>query len=630
MMKKGLLLSLLVVAVVVMTVPAGARAPIVMPLPDIIIGDLGSSGDPDDIDGANHLLRYLNITQIGAPGWITTQNGMGTANLSVYYACFSDGNDPDGSVLTKASTDVAIVEPLTEFERTVLTGASHVMPAPGKMINAGGFSWLSLINTAAVSSGTLTDAYSATPLLNGQPPAAFPAGWDAISSLTIYAVEEVSDGVDMVRLVGQASSAVWSELGVVDSSGAAPNVLVDLDFAGNLRGWVPMTITDTADFLGGFALPLPEGLGFLDTPADNALPIYGEWQSGLDDGNPEIAPIIDADEATVGANNILRMTATLGTNAATAAEATAYRIQYAADAFQHLGAVWGLTVDPATAGPVPGPATGANFDLVALWAVPYTLTEYADGELLSDLGSVVAGFEDARDYKVIFGMIDGEAADVDPIWLANLLVEVIARPLGKVPHIAWGTGVPFDDPTQGWQESIKQPVIGGVLWGRGDVVYGPSGAWLDIAPGFSSPAYQESAPRPNGFGVAVSDAAGKVVRFRTSLVSITNVDQTPMIRMIALAWRGAGVSNMVWQEELGSTMFLKGLLTGAGVTSGAPATPKSTGSVIETYYHTQNGDGTSLLAPTMDIYNPGTLDGTTWPNVNGAIRVSFFSVEDDV
>ena len=319
MIKKGLLLSVLVVAVVAIAVPAGARAPIVNPLPDIIIGDLG--GDYHSTTGL-HLLRYLNITNIGAEGWIKTQNSMGTTNLSIYYASYSAIVDPDSSVLIKASNTTAIIEPLTDVERQILTGSLLAPLGEAKKINGGGFAWLSLINTVTTSE-PLTDAYSATVLANGMVSGDFPAGWDAPSTLTIYALERAWDGAATVPLLSTASSLAWSVIGAYDRQGST-NPLADLDFSAGANGWVPGSPGPSLpdyDVVGAFHNG--SGLAFT-APGDNTVAIYGLWQSGT--GGTTVAPFIDADEVSVGENSMIHLTATLGSDAATAAACPGYRI----------------------------------------------------------------------------------------------------------------------------------------------------------------------------------------------------------------------------------------------------------------------------------------------------------------
>jgi hypothetical protein len=625
MIKKGLLLSLLVVAVVCVAVPAGARAPIVESLPDIIIGDAG------DTSGGNSLLRYLNIIEIGTPGWITTQNGMGTANLSVYYASYSDNIDQDGSTVVKDSNTTDVIEPLTGAERSLLTGGSHVAPPTAKRIDLGGsgvgFTWLSLFNSL-VSSGTL-NAYDLDPAVNGVAPVDFPAGFDDVSTLTIYALEV--DGA--TRLLGSATSLVVSEAGVADSAGDSDTNLLDQNGADLLGLWVETPgLAATEDFDIISVMAVPDGLGWNPLPNNNSRVVFGQWESG-DGTNP--ATIISADEGTVGAGNILHLTATLGSNAATALQSTGYRLYYAAGAYQHFGGATVFT-DPARGASVLTPATGADFDLHLYWAVPYDLTEYADGELLSDFGSVTGGaYADARDYRILFGMIDHEAADADAVWMSNLKVDVIARPAGRIPHIAWGgEGVPFTDTTQGWQETDKVPTIAGVTWPIGNVSFSPAGTWFDIGPGIADVGYQEAAPRPAAFGVGVSWTASKLVRFRAHLTSVTNVEQSPMFRILGLIWRGGIPMNISWQDELGPNVFAKPTMELlGGVTTGTPAVPKGgAGSIVEVYIYTHSGGpANALLAPSMDVYNANTFaEETGWAPANGSLRLSSFSVEDDI
>ena len=654
MMKKGLLLSLLVVAVVCMSVPAGARAPIVESLPDIIIGDAG-----DVSAGGNHLLRYLNVVELGSPSWITTQNGMGMANLSVYYASYSDQIDAvpgvsktipnDASTIIKDCNTTGVIEPLNGAERTALQSPSHTFPPPEKRINFGQsgveFTWLSLFNTATTSSG-LVSIYTETfpgntqAATHGLQVADFAPGWDAVSTLTIYALEV--DGA--TRLLGKASSLVMSELSTGDRTGST-NTLINATGAELLATWVETPgLLPTVDYDIIPVMSVPGGLGFQTPPDNNTLPVYGEWQSG---NGTLPATIIDADEATVGEDHILHLVATLGSNAATALESTGYRVYYAAGAYQHFGGAVVLS-DPARGSnpsqliaSVLTPASGADFNLHLYWAVPYDLTEYRDGEILSDFDSVTAtgAYGDARDYRVLFGMIDAEAADTDAVWMSNLKVEVVGRPPGRAPHIAWGgDDVPFTDFTQGWQETTKIAIVGGVAWPIGDVEYSPAGDYLNIAPGIGDVGYQETAPRPAGFGVGVRWTAGKLVRFRAHLTSVTDVEQSPMFRILGLIWRGTTPMNITWQDELGSNILAKFEMERlGGVTTGSPGVPKGgEGSIVETYIYTHNGDplggaAIGLLGPVLDVYNADTfVDGTGWSPANGSLRMSSFSVEDGI
>jgi len=631
MIKKGFLLSLLVVAVVAIAVPAGARAPIVNPLPDIIIGDLG--GDYHTTTGLR-LLRYLNIANVGAEDWIKTQNGMGTTNLSIYYASYSAIVDPDSSVLIKASNTTAIIEPLTDVQRAILTGSLLPPLGEAKKINGGGFAWLSLINTATTSE-PLTDAYSATVLANGMVSGDFPAGWDTPSTLTIYALERAWDGAATVPLLATASSLAWSAINVDDRLGSA-SPLVDLDFSTGTNGWVPGSpapLLPDYDVVGAFHNG--SGLAFT-APGDNTTAIYGLWQSGT--GGTTVAPFIDADEVTVGENSMLHLTATLGSVAATAADCPGYRILYAADAFQHIGGVLASTF--AAGGPSYAPAIGAPFDVHLYWEVPYSLTQYKDGELLSDFSTVNPGLADVRDYKLQWELVDQEAADAGDIWLSRVQVEALTAPVGNAPAIAWGgTDVPFNDALQGFQESLKQPVIGGVTWPRGKVVYGPGGTFLDIGAGSGVTGYQEAAPRPAAFGVGLEWTADRLVRYRSTWAAATNVNSCPQLRIVVIVWRGAAAANLVWVDEFGGNGGAKFFMALAGMTSQeAPAAPKATGSVLRTYYWTHGGNvpsplpapQTSDMAPTIDVYNAGEYNGTTWPNSAGLLRLSSFTAEDGI
>ena len=228
-MKKGFLLVLLVVTMLAITLPAAALAPIVTPLPDIVIGDA------EDVSGSLRLMRYLDVARFDATRFIETRNG--TATLEVYYSSYTNPADWDNSVKVKASTDTVIKDPVNGAQRASL--AAGLSPGvAAKQLNAGGFAYLSLINSVINdSAGTpATDAYSATAATNGVDPAAYPAGYGDTTTMIIHALQSGK--------LGNGTFLVYSTTGASDAFGAASNPVIPAmagavgDFTAGNPGWV--------------------------------------------------------------------------------------------------------------------------------------------------------------------------------------------------------------------------------------------------------------------------------------------------------------------------------------------------------------------------------------------------------
>jgi len=102
-MKNGLAFVLVMVALVALTIPAGATAPTIQTLPAVIIGDAGDvSGSGTE---ATHLLRYLNVFNLADPSIITRPNNPDDpTKLSVWYKVTVDS----GSTVLKVSNATAL------------------------------------------------------------------------------------------------------------------------------------------------------------------------------------------------------------------------------------------------------------------------------------------------------------------------------------------------------------------------------------------------------------------------------------------------------------------------------------------------------------------------------------------
>lgn len=629
-MKKGLLLTLLVITMLALVVPAGARAPIVNSLPDVVISDGDPGEQATDADlGAIRLMRYLNIVALDGD-LVETRNGLGHTNLNIYYG------DLGAVDVVKASNTTKIIEPLTFQERATLEAG--IILSSSSALNGGGFGWLSLMNTAINDAATTpaTDAYSATAAGNGVAVASYPAGYDATTVMTIYAQELAWDGAATVGLLATGTFNVDSiSTTALDALGDT-NVLVNLgtaDLNGNAAGWDNTAVA--ADPSGsytpgvGFSGGGTDGLWF-QALAGNSVPVYGQWQSG---SGGDAGPIIAADEATIGDENIICLQATLSSNAATAAICPGWRILFASQMFNHIGGISGTTVAEDAAG-IHAPTSGNDLDVQIYWSVPYELTQYADGELLQDFSGVAPGFFDVRAYLVLWNMIDWEDADFGIISLRTLTASAIPRPFGAAPAVSWGVGgtYAFDDATGRRWSGGSAPPDGFTLG-----VFDFSAANVEIGAGGAS-GYMAAGPNPLASGVYVDWTADELVRLKTTWSSISSIDTCPTFRILVL----------VYSPDLPATVApFRSLLFGESFTGGLakiqmdlngatdqtlPCAPKGAGSHLETYVYGHNGGGTgvgsldSRMYPTVDCYSADN-SASDWPEETGRLRLSWLSVE---
>lgn len=634
MMKKGFLLTLLVVAMVAMALPAGARAPIVHEIPDIIIGD---SEDYDPLTGES-LPRFLDIVEFESPSLIERRNGTDRSNLSVYYASYTIAGD-EASVKVKASTTESFVDPLTSLDRLGLI--SGIQPPASKLLNAAttadpaGHEWLSLMNTFYTSATLPSDAYSATTADDGVAPVNYEAGWDAATTLVIVAFEQVWDGAATVPLVASNDSTVLCVTGVFDALGATSPTVVWV-FDGSTMEWTHTPPGASPDYLvaqGTYLLNYPK----FDALAGNSVPLFGTFQTG--DG-AAVLTVIDADEENIGSDQIFTVSFTLQGSAATAAAGPGYRLFAAAQLFTHLSGVVAFTYEADGTG-IHTPTAAQNITMQFSVAVPYELTQYADGELLSDFSSVNTGLADIRDYVLLFELVDWEDTDAGQIGVAGASVIVEPRPFSlATPTIEWGSGgIPFDNsgganPAQWYGGTTVMPGfdLGAFTRSPESVEIGPN----------TTTGYSSTGPTPDGFGASVPWVAGQLTRFAGTWASITNTAQSPTLRQLAFVFSTENPIRSIFTQEQYGGMTAKFLMAQVGATSLiVPGMPKGTGSTIEYYHYSHNGPGAdawaSKLYPTIDCYSAGLYDGTpispattAFPPENGRIRLTRFTVEADI
>ncbi|MBN1868124.1 hypothetical protein JW916_12635 [Candidatus Sumerlaeota bacterium] len=181
---RDILVFAVLVWILVSVLPSvgSARAPIIKDLSDIVIGDTG------DIDGSGttafRLYRYLNIVNLLDPNVIEWLNA---APLSEHYVFLYQPTASEPTI--QASTDAAILDPLTGAEYTALLGSGTAPTIGDNLIDAAtSFTYLSLINTD-IMTGSPSNAYSATAAANGVETGLIPSGDLGDTDLILVAVE---------------------------------------------------------------------------------------------------------------------------------------------------------------------------------------------------------------------------------------------------------------------------------------------------------------------------------------------------------------------------------------------------------------------------------------------------------
>lgn len=312
----------------------------------------------------------------------------------------------------------------------------------------------------------------------------------------------------------------------------------------------------------------------------------------------------------------------------------------------HLGGIAGSTQAADGAG-IHAPTVGSPIDIELFWAVPYALTgmddEGGEDDRLATFSEINAAFNDARDYKILWSLVDGEVEDSGLIYLQNVEVEVMSVPPGKGADLAWGPGgLPFNEATGlGWFATGQSKP--GLALGEVDI----DAAGIDlrcVGAGLATTGYAETTLNvlnltPARTGVAASWAADRLVRYKYTLASTTNVNQSPMIRCLALVYPvglGIPIRSLVYVDQFGADVTAKFWLEDAGlVADPVPGVPAASGSELASYFYTHNGDGgvASRMYPTIDAYNAGLYPSAavpTFPASEGAIRLSAFSIENGI
>lgn len=595
-MKNGLVLLLLMVALVAMTASAGAMAPVVGPLPAVIIGSSGDIAGPATAE--THLLRYVNVFNLSDPGVITRRtNPDDVSKLAVWYSVL--GTD---SAKLKVSTSASLITAMTAAEATALTTVG-TQPATTKRIKASTAAnlWLSLIQDApGVGKVSAVSAAAATVTLHGASVAELASlvGTANKKTVKLYAVD-----VDSVTTaVGTGQFDVYSLLSVSDGLSPRTNASSGSTEGDGLTGWVwvgPLGKAVTGSSIGFTG----RNAWTTTTPGYQ----YSTWGRVF---TPAINP----------SGLIYEAKATVTGSATNAVDTPGFRLFFIANFGVHSGGMQYLTGADTPGGQGQNiPKAGASKEIRIYWAAPRDLTDMGDTGLLAAYpGTPVT---DKRIYGLQFDMIQQQLTDAGKnIMMTAFNLDLIPRPVNIAPARKYADGTNGSArfspvvtvPQSGWYDNSE--VIGG--YGAGVCSVGESN--ITIGMGSSNSAYRK-------VSVGFAEAAilpdwldGQLIR--TTYVLQAPGTSVPAFRLNTFFFGGAYGAIMTIDNF--NFDYLRSLYkpstgpTGHSILAG---TPKLAGSTVESYSYTHDAPAVpeTFVYPQVDIVQrDGSGSGAT-ANWNG-------------
>lgn len=620
-MKKGLVLTLVLMAMLALVLPVSAKAPIINDLPTVIIGDNGdSTGGTSPV----YLMRYLNAFNLADPLLINRQNGYDVATkFHVFYQ--QDSADVPQVKPSGPPTTGSIIESMTNAEVTNLT-VNGVGPGAAKDIvkGASGYFWMSLLNTTI--NNTTSSAYDLTPAANGAA-RPYPANSadPGTATLMLYAVEDDLPTTS-AAVSAPAPLVVLSMSDEDDSFGGDSQEIYRATFEGSTNNWFYRAATAAPGVIPASGAATATGLGITKVAGSGSSLVWGSWYMSAD-GTASDFTQMDFTQAVLG-TDIYMVQAILSSTASTAVSSPGFRLIYNNVLLDHLGGLQGLTYPFFGDGSdIIVPSAGVNKEVRVYFAPPFDLNGMGDAEAMADFSTLAPGtFTDIRGYAIQFDLVDSETADAGTIALEEIVISVMPRPADETPAQAWGTGGDdFTAVTHPWVGSTANATAYGFTAGTFSVTaanivlnaVGGSGyaqASPDIIvggvndPGASSLAWVSS--ELNRYTVTVASAA---------------LNTAPHFRMMINTYTdNAGILSPWWFEDFGGTVPKAFYLPAAGSAVGVP---KVAGSTISSYMwgHTA-GTGTSAgwLFPGVDIFG---IQMNNWPAENGNMTISAIKLE---
>jgi len=608
-MKKGLTIALLMVAMVALAASASAVAPIIGNLPAVIIGDAGNTA----VVGTEvaHLLKYDNVFNLADKGIINRLNNpTTTSQLSVFYTTSDVTVGTDTLVVSNAT---AKVSPMTQVEMVALRDGG-VLPT-AKQINTATSTWLSLIH----DNGTLgtAPASAATAAANGSLPGQITAlGMLQPVIVTLYAVDGAVDKV------GSGSFNVFTHLNEGDSYASTTQVYSSGDLSSTVDGgWKYSTKDATrtgpnANLAAVASFSDASGVGFRGSANFGTGKTQGFSSWEFLNGGVYVATAANMD------GKIFRFTAKMSGDNTDAMKTPAYRLLFLSKNFAHTGGFQASSNTGDTQSNPNVPSASASVTARMYWSVPTTTFEYQDGGKASTFDN------DGRDYYGTFDIMQNSTTDVGSIVMSDVTIEKILRPADATPQAAFGeigrgADIPtlaFNDATWGWTAAAGD---GGTGWGGGTASAGAGSVAVAMKAAPIKSVFQQVQPTLGDGSIYPVWASNQLVRITWNLKS-SNVSTTPDFRMFTLPWVAPNgnfkIGETNWGEAYTPSVF-RGWYPGTDAIGGLACTPKTTGSIIETYIYTMNAPTATaercVLNPTLDI---DQAKGTTSSPINFPIN----------
>ena len=422
-MKKGFILALLMVAMVAMVLPVSARAPIVAPLPTIIIGD--SEGAVTSGSVQVGIMRYADALDLLDPTKINWNNVTDIYTSDLYHAYLLNPatGTPVPNILPYDATGIIDLLTTVEYANILADGTA---PAASARITVPGAATQTMSLFDATRHPALVDVAAADPAVDGvelstytaETTLVFLAAVQATDSTRIAATNlglttSTADSVSPVKVMCQSSGS--------DSTTPATEPVVTYTFEGSVDGWAFATMVGLAfpSSVGGTG---ETGIGFELASAATAL-THGSWLS------PQTISGSSEQEGRV-----YRVVADLTSTASSSDTCSGWRLTFRNAGFAHYGKV---TVETGV-GEANAPASGTPYEARLYWAVPYFLGDMGDGE-----GQALAGptgsEQDYRLYRITFDSI-ATAGDTGRLIMEEVELSYILRPSDPMDaEIEWGT-----------------------------------------------------------------------------------------------------------------------------------------------------------------------------------------------
>lgn len=621
-MRKGILFFLLV-AVVAIAVPAGARAPIIAELPPIVIGD---AEDTLSGDTSVRIMKYEDIFDLETR--VTWQNGLTDDEKHVFYTT----DDADGTPLYLASDGAGLVAPLTTAEAADLALGND--PGAGEVTGGGGFFSFSLINDAInqVATAPITDL-EATPVNDNYVPiASYPAGStgavDSLRTVTLWAAEVDSFPTD-AGLVSAGSDFTVYSMSETSDGLAGSEIVYEFTFDGT-DTYTPFTYSDSG--IDSATMVVDPSTGDLTVETvdgdSNTNIIYGGWQSSTDGTGAGLDPVVPADGMD---GSIFQMAAVVGNDdAATGAACPHFRLGYDAAGGGHQGYVW--FVSNANSNLLPTAGSGAQ-TYYAFWDTPTDLSEYGDGEGVATAGAtfgsgqaVLTDTDDARSYILKFDVIDAPGGgDGGTVYLQSVVVSKIPTPATVADEVTFPTDVDFV--TAGYTP-IAAAQFGFAL---GQASVSANSMTLGGQASGQSDGYAYVLPVPSNMPTAAQINADPNTLMKMSVTATSEVETMSFWRMVIRLVTSSSVRHSAYAVDQFGGNKIKNWSDSAGGSSvlDASAVPKAAGSTVDTYLFTHTGAVGAFAVPELDAFqiNPN-LSWSNWnDNLIGTMTVSEVSVQ---